>query len=69
MAATVSSLGPPSVGPGNSAKTVGFAVSATARPGVYSNREPLSGNTLCHKVNVEKVDGIAQQGGVVERMQ
>lgn len=51
MAASVSSLGPPSMGPGNSAPTVGFAVSATARPGVYSNREPLSGNTLCHKVH------------------
>lgn len=59
MAATVSSLGPPSVGPGSAAKTVGFAVSATTRPGMYSNREPLSGNTLCHKVLKAKHTGSA----------
>lgn len=42
MAASVSSVGPPIVGPGNSAPTI------YRRQPV--NKEPLSGNTLCHKV-------------------
>lgn len=50
MAASVSSLGPPNIGPGNNANTTGFCVMASTKPGVYSNREPIAGNTLCHKV-------------------
>eukprot|EP00903_Cladosiphon_okamuranus_P006391 g6256.t1 len=50
MAASVSSLGPPTVGPGNSAPTV------YRRQPV--NKEPLSGNTLCHKNNVERKHAI-----------
>lgn len=59
MAASVTSLGPPTGGPGNSAQCVGFAVSATTRRGVCINKEPLSGNTLCHKVGALHARGIA----------
>lgn len=59
MAASVSSLGPPTIGPGNSAPTV------YRRQPV--NREPLSGNTLCHKVGLMLLVHSKNPGAVSKR--
>lgn len=50
MAASLSSLGPPHAGPGSTAPNIGFTVAATHNRRGVINKEPLSGNTLCHKV-------------------
>ncbi|CAM9852670.1 unnamed protein product, partial [Ectocarpus fasciculatus] len=58
MAASLSSLGPPNAGPGSTAPNIGFTVAATHNRRGVINKEPLSGNTLCHKNNVERKQAI-----------
>ncbi|CAB1107305.1 unnamed protein product [Ectocarpus sp. CCAP 1310/34] len=58
MAASLSSLGPPHAGPGSTAPNIGFTVAATHNRRGVINKEPLSGNTLCHKNNVERKQAI-----------
>ncbi|CAN0049584.1 unnamed protein product, partial [Ectocarpus sp. 4 AP-2014] len=58
MAASLSSLGPPHASPGSTAPNIGFTVVATHNRRGVINKEPLSGNTLCHKNNVERKQAI-----------